>query len=102
MKIPEKYIYQSGANKGKINLALVQTGLPDHRRGDKHPHITGLFFITYRHGRKNLEQWGSHASLQKLLEKNRKHRLLNPEYYRDKRREYIAQHPDRIKEGEDL
>lgn len=98
MRIPKKYIYRSGANKGKINLALVQTGLPDHKRGDKHPHITGLFFITYRHGRKNPEQWGSYDSLQKLLEKNRKHRLLNPEYYRDKRREYIAQHPDRIKE----
>jgi len=98
MSVPKKYIYQSGANKGKINLALVQTGLPDRRRGDKHPHITGLFFITYRNGRKNPEQWGSYASLQKLIEKNRKHKLLNPEYYRDKRRKYIAQHPERIKE----
>ena len=97
MAIPKKYIYQSGANKGKINLALVQTGLP-HSRGDKHPLVPDLYFINNRRKRKNSEQWGTYESLQKLLNKNRKHKLLNPEYYRDKRREYIARHPDRIKE----
>ena len=46
MQIPEKYIYQSGHQKGNIKQKLIQTGEPkgSYSKGDKHPHISGLFY----------------------------------------------------------
>ena len=71
MKIPKKYIHQSGANKGKLNQALLQTGNEKgtYTRGDKHPLVRGLYCFGYRSG-KNTERWTDHKTLQKKIKYN--------------------------------
>ena len=46
MKIPEKYIHQSGINKGRLNLRALQTGEDKgfYKYGDPHPFVEGLFY----------------------------------------------------------
>lgn len=46
MKIPKKYIHQSGINKGRLNLRALQTGEDKgfYNYGDPHPFVDGLFY----------------------------------------------------------
>lgn len=71
MKIPKKYIHQSGANKGKLNQALLQTGNDKgtYAMGDKHPFVRGLYYYTIRSG-KNRERWTDYKTLQKKIKYN--------------------------------
>ena len=66
MKIPKKYLHQSGANEGKINQALLQTGEDKgtYARGDKHPFIKGFFYS--RWWDKRGECWLDKKSLERL------------------------------------
>jgi hypothetical protein len=85
MKIPKKYIHQSGPQKGKINLRLVQTNLKTLERGDPHPTIAGLVFIRYRTDRGGLEHWNTTEFRQNYNARTndctRKWRENNPERY---------------------
>ncbi len=64
MKIPKKYIHQSGANKGKLNQALLQTGNDKgtYKFGDEHAFVVGLF---YRQWKSNSEMWGDKVAIEK-------------------------------------
>ena len=45
MKIPEKYIHQSGRNKGKLNQKLLKVE-GKFKRGDAHPQVKGLLWFS--------------------------------------------------------
>ena len=55
MKIPEKYIHQSGKNKGCFKKSLLQTGDDQgtYCIGDPHPSVKGLFYMRWNRG----EDW---------------------------------------------
>ena len=55
MKIPKKYIHQSGANKGCLKKSLLQTGKEKgtYSIGDPHPSVNGLFYMRWNRG----EDW---------------------------------------------
>ena len=67
MKIPKKYIHQSGANKGKLNQALLQTGNDKgtYTKGDKHPSIKGFFYSRWWCAN-NTERWLDKNSFERL------------------------------------
>jgi hypothetical protein len=45
MRIPEKYIHQSGKNKGKLNQKLLKVE-GKFKRGDAHPKVKGLLWFS--------------------------------------------------------
>jgi len=55
MKIPKKYIHQSGKNKGCLKKSLLQTGEDKgtYQIGDPHPSVNGLFYMCWNRG----EDW---------------------------------------------
>ena len=57
MKIPKKYIHQSGANKGRLNLRALQTGEDKgfYKYGDAHPFVEGLFYRGWN--KRVYEEW---------------------------------------------
>lgn len=63
MKIPKKYIHQSGRHKGKINQNLLQTGKPKGTfvAGDKHPTIKNFFYKAWCTDT-NKENWAHRSS----------------------------------------
>jgi len=83
MILPKKYIHQSGANKGKINQALLQTGndKSTYAMGDKHPFVRGLYYYTNRKG-KNPERWADYKTLQKKIKYNQDWQKENKELHK--------------------
>lgn len=64
MKIPKKYIHQSGPNKGRLKQSLLQSGYDKstYSFGDAHPFVDGLF---YRQWIRNSEMWCDRATIDK-------------------------------------
>tara|TARA_Y100000004_G_scaffold80752_2_gene90764 strand:+ start:2714 stop:3316 length:603 start_codon:yes stop_codon:yes gene_type:complete len=65
MKIPKKYIHQSGNNKGKLKQKLLQTGCGKayYSFGDAHPFVKGLFYRQSRSDRSEI--WCDKATIEK-------------------------------------
>tara|TARA_R100000231_G_scaffold138321_1_gene116422 strand:- start:176 stop:1045 length:870 start_codon:yes stop_codon:yes gene_type:complete len=63
MKIPKKYIHQSGQSRGKVNQSLLQTGKPKGTflAGDKHPTAKNFFYKAWSNCT-NRENWSHRSS----------------------------------------
>jgi len=95
MNIPKKYLHQSGANEGKINQALLQTGEDKgtYARGDKHPFVRGLYYYTSRKG-KNPERWADYKTLQKNIKYNQDWQKENKELHEVIRKKWLDKNID--------
>ena len=98
MKIPKKYIHQSGYHKGKIKQKLIQTGKPRSyfKLGSPHPFVKGLFYINYD-TRYNKESWGTLETLEKNKAVIKKWYIKNKERHRSVGKKWMEQNKDRFK-----
>ena len=80
MKVPKKYIHQSGYHKGKIKQKLIQTGKPRgyFKLGTPHPFVKSLFYVTYTTRAK--ETWGTKETLEKRKQVIKKLYTKNKDY----------------------
>ncbi len=97
MKIPEKYIHQSGYHKGKIKQKLIQTGKPRgyFKLGNTHPFVKGLFYVTYT--TRSKETWGTKETLEKRKQVIKKWYNNNKERHRSVGKKWMEQNKDRFK-----
>lgn len=97
MKVPKKYIHQSGYHKGKIKQKLIQTGKPRgyFKLGTPHPFVKSLFYVTYTTRAK--ETWGTKETLEKRKQVIKKWYTKNKERHRNVGKKWMEQNKDRFK-----
>ena len=97
MKIPKKYLYSSGTNKGKLNQTALQVELKTNDRGQPHPKVKGLVLIRIKNDRPNKQKWGTLEQHQSRREVDRQWKLNNPELSRENVARYRKTNPHMVK-----
>jgi hypothetical protein len=97
MKIPKKYLYESGTNKGKLNQTALQVELKTNDRGQPHPKVKGLVLIRIKNDRPNTQRWGTLEQHQSTREVDRQWKLNNPELSRENVARYRKRNPHMVK-----
>ena len=97
MKIPKKYLYESGTNKGKLNQTALQVELKTNDRGQPHPKVKGLVLIRIKNDRPNTQKWGTLEQHQSRREVDRQWKLNNPELSRENVARYRKRNPHMVK-----
>ena len=99
MKIPKKYLYESGTNKGKLNQTALQVELKTNDRGQPHPKVKGLVLIRIKNDSLNTQRWGTVEQHQNRRKKDREWNLNNPELKTANSKRYKKRHLGRVREA---